>query len=102
MENEKSLRIIWTPTARLGIEDAYEWIFKDSPQNAEMVIDDLLKLIGKIPEFPARHPLDRFKLENPGDHRAFEKHNYRVTYFHTDSVIVILRIRHVKQNPIWY
>lgn len=47
-------------------------------------------------------PPDKFKKNNPGNYRAFEKYSYRIAYKHTATEIRILRVRHVKQEPKEY
>jgi len=59
-------------------------------------------MIDKLPENPQRYAVDKFKRNNPGNYRAFEKYNYRIAYKHTDKEIHILRIRHVRQEPLEY
>ncbi len=102
MVEEPQPRVIWAPSAKTSLRKAYQYIKKDSPKNAGKVRDTLLEMIGKLPSHPTRYTLDRFKLNNPGNYRAFEKYSYRVTYRHTPEEIYILRIRHVKRNPIKY
>ena len=45
---------------------------------------------------------DRFKFDNDGRFRAFEKFKYRVAYKITENQIRILRIRHTSREPIDY
>ena len=101
VENEP-LQIIWSPDARRALRKAYERIKEDSPKNAVKVRDTILEMIEQLPNNPNQHPPDRFKLDNSGNYRAFEKYNYRVSYRFSDKEIRILRFRHVKQKPIKY
>jgi len=48
---------------------------------------------------PEKHNLDKFKVNNDGHFRAFEKHKIRVTYFISKNEIRIVRVRHTKMNP---
>jgi len=93
-------KIVWSPIARTSLRKAYEWIKEDSPTYAEKVKNTILKMIEELPGSPTRYPLDRFKQNNPGNYRAFEKYSYRITYRHTPTEVFIVRIRHVKQNPL--
>jgi len=95
------LIISWDTQARTSFKKQIKRIAKDSIQSAEKVRIDLLELIDQIPDNPEKFPPDRFKNNNDGNFRAFEKHNIRVAYFITDS-IRILRVRHVKQEPLNY
>lgn len=77
-------------------------ISEDSIQSAENVEETILSLIEDLAIYPEKHPKDKYKQNNRGDIRAFEKFNFRISYKYTDKEIRILRIRHVKQNPKSY
>ncbi|MBV6641754.1 MAG: type II toxin-antitoxin system RelE/ParE family toxin [Cyclobacteriaceae bacterium] len=72
---------------------------QDSYSNAEKVKNGIEIIIDQLPKHPQKYPLDKFKINNPGNYRAFEKYSLRVTYRHTETEIRILRIRYVKQEP---
>lgn len=94
--------IKWVPSAEASLRKAYQYIKENSLVNAEMVKTGITEMIDKLPENPQRHGIDKFKRNNPGNYRAFEKYNYRIAYTHTDKEIYILRIRHVRQEPLKY
>lgn len=91
--------VSWNKSAYVSLQKACEYIKKTSPANAEKVKENILAITRRLPEHPEKYPLDKFKKDNPGNYRAFEKYSYRVTYRHTEKVIKILRVRHVKQEP---
>lgn len=80
----------------------YNQILEDSYSNAQKVRSEISAIIDKLPEHPTIYPPDKYKKNNPGNYRAFEKHAYRIAYRHTEKEIRILRIRHVKQEPRMY
>ncbi|QLH31476.1 MAG: type II toxin-antitoxin system RelE/ParE family toxin [Cyclobacteriaceae bacterium] len=94
--------IIWNKLASIYFKKAYERIKEDSYSNAEKVKNGIIKVIESLIEHPEKYSPDKFKKENPGNYRAFEKYSYRVAYKHTEREIRILRIRHVKQEPREY
>jgi plasmid stabilization system protein ParE len=94
--------IIWAKQALASLVDAITWISEQSPQQASMVEEAILKQIEASAEHPEKHPMDKFKLDNPGHYRAFETHSYRVSYTYNERQLRILRVRHVKQNPKLY
>lgn len=91
--------ISWDKAALLSLQKAFDFISNDSPSNAIKVRDAILKIVGGLPDNPEKFPPDKFKLNNKGNYRAFEKFSYRVAYRFSDKEIKILRIRHVKQEP---
>jgi toxin ParE1/3/4 len=42
----------------LSIQDIYDYIYLESPQNAEIVIDALFDLGDQLNLFPERNPID--------------------------------------------
>lgn len=95
-------KIVWDKPAYQTLQAAYEYIKKDSLQNAEMVKLDLLRMTQQLELHAERHPPDKFKIHNDGTYRAFEKHSYRIAYKVLPQQVTILRVRHVKQEPLLY
>ena len=94
--------VLWSNRASAYFKNTYERIKKDSYSNAEKVKDGITKTVNSLPDHPRKHPPDKYKKDNRGKHRAFEKYSYRVAYKITEKAIIILRIRHVKQEPKKY
>jgi plasmid stabilization system protein ParE len=102
MVKTSKLEVAWDTLAYAALQRAYNHIKKDSLVSAERVRSEILKAINKLPEHPEKHPRDKFKKSNDGNYRAFEKYSYRVSYKLTEQQIIILRVRHVKQEPLEY
>jgi plasmid stabilization system protein ParE len=96
------MRIVWSKQAVLQLEKAYQDIALDSIQAAAKVKDDLLEKIAGLLDFPERYPLDKYRKDNSGKVRAFEKHRYRVAYQVENDHIRILRIIHTSRLPLDY
>lgn len=96
----KSKAIVsWDKAALLSLQKAYDFISDHSLSNAIKVRDAILKIVRSLPDNPEKFPPDKFKLNNKGNYRAFEKFSYRVAYNFSDKEIKILRVRHVRQEP---
>lgn len=91
--------IAWGKRAYASLQKAYKFIAEDSLQNAEKVRNEIFKMTRNLPQNPERFALDKFKKNNKGNYRAFEKHSYRVVYKTSSKEIKIIRIRHIKQEP---
>ena len=95
-------KIIWDVEARNSFEKQIDRIKKDSIQAAEKVSEEIFEILDDLPANPLKFPADKFKTDNDGNSRAFEKHSIRIAYLVSESYIMILRIRHVKQEPRHY
>ena len=94
--------VIWNHRASIYFRKAYDHIKVESYTGAEKVKEGITKMVDSLPANPRKHPPDKFKKNNPGNYRVFEKYSYRITYKHTEKEIRILRVRPVKQEPKEY
>ncbi|MEQ9285919.1 MAG: type II toxin-antitoxin system RelE/ParE family toxin [Cyclobacteriaceae bacterium] len=91
--------LTWNKSAANRLSRELKRISQDSILQAERVEEGILKCLDRALKNPESYPLDKYKLKNNGDHRAFETHSYRVSYRHLKNEVRVLRIRHVKQCP---
>ena len=98
-----SRKISWTRTAAKQFEAAISYIALDSVYNAEKVAEKILKELDKTIKNPEHFPPDKYKKNNNGTYRAFEKYRYRIAYrFTNDFVIRVLKIIHTSREPKMY
>lgn len=96
-------QIKWSKRALKQLDDLYEYIKGDSPQNAEKVKDILINKINGLSLTPEIYPPDRFKKNNDDkSYRAFTVYDFRVSYYVTPNSIIIVRIRHTGMSPLNY
>jgi addiction module RelE/StbE family toxin len=88
--------------AKRFLREMYNYIRKDSLQNAEMLREKLLASIKELIKNPERHNPDKYRIGNDGSYRAYEIHKYRITYHISSTEIRVIRIRHTKMNPLEY
>jgi len=93
---------VWTPQAIAELRKAYDYISKDSPQNARKVVEELTAIADRLPVQPEMFPPDKFKKNNDDAWRAFEKYHYRISYRITAAEIRIVRMRHTSRTPLQY
>lgn len=94
--------VVWSNSAKAELRKAFECIAADSLQNAGMVRDTLIDMTIELANDPEKHPLDKFKTDNDGTWRAFEKHHYRISYRILADQIRIVRMRHTSRSPLSY
>jgi plasmid stabilization system protein ParE len=66
------------------------------------VIEDIYAAVNKAVSNPELYSPDKYKMNNDGRYRAFEKHRYRISYRFTNNIILVLRVRHTSRNPKSY
>lgn len=94
--------IKWPSIAQNQLAKAYQYILKDSYQNAEKVKKDILASTRKLVDNPEMYPLDKYRKNNDGSFRAYELHHFRIAYRLKDKEIIIVRIRHISRKPKIY
>jgi plasmid stabilization system protein ParE len=94
--------IFWTKTAIKQFEAAIIFIASGLSVSAEKVAAAILKELNKTSKNAEFFPPDKYKKNNDGSYRAFEKCHYRVAYRIKNNVIRVLRVRHTKMSPKEY
>lgn len=95
-------KVVWTKRSQINVKKVYDHISQDSVQNALKVVNDLTSAVEKAVSNPACYGPDKYKKDNDGSYRAFEKHHYRVSYRFGKNIIRVLRVRHTSMEPKLY
>ncbi|HEX7845050.1 MAG TPA: type II toxin-antitoxin system RelE/ParE family toxin, partial [Chitinophagaceae bacterium] len=90
---------VWTKRSQLHMKQAYDHISKDSLQNAIKVLEDIVNAVNNVKANPEFYAADKYKKNNDGSYRAFEKNSYRIAYRFDNNVIRVLRVRHTGREP---
>ena len=88
--------VVWSKASLDSLEIIYNFIFENSSQNAEMVVDTLLNLGDDLAKFPERNP--REPLFNDDTIRYFPKWNFKIVYRIEENRILIINIYSTKMN----
>ncbi|MFM2307175.1 MAG: hypothetical protein RLZZ367_1844 [Bacteroidota bacterium] len=95
-------KIVWDSKAFAQLENIFHYIRQQSPQNADNIKQKLIEKLDQIPAQPEKHPIDKYRVANKGDFRAFEFEHIRIAYKITPAHIVIVRARTTYQEPAFY
>lgn len=95
-------KVVIDKEAKKSLRDAYNYIRKESVQNAEKVKGMILESIKELIKNPEIHNPDKYWNGNEGSYRAYEIYKYRITYHISPAEIRVIRIRHSKMNPLKY
>ena len=90
--------IIWTTQAKLQLKDIYDYIYTRSPQNADLVINELTDLCENFSNMPYKNPKEI--ILNKENIRFAPKWNYKIVYRIDDFDIIILSIFNTSQGFI--
>jgi plasmid stabilization system protein ParE len=99
---DKKLKVVIDTEAKRSLREAYEYICRESFQNAEKVKAAILYSIKELIKNPEHHAPDKYRFDNDIAYRAYEIYKYRVTYHVSAEEIRIIRIRHTKMVPLEY
>ena len=92
-------QLLWTRRSQLDMTALYKYVCDDSMQNALKIVNDIVAATEKAISNPEFYSPDKFKIDNDGSYRAFEKHRFRIAYRYQNNIIRILRVRHTKMEP---
>ncbi len=92
--------IVWTVNAQKQIKQIFEHIEQESPKNAVRVVEDIVLAVYQSIDNPEIYPSDKYKLDNDGSYRAFERHRYRISYRFSNNIVRVLRVRHTSMKPL--
>jgi len=96
-------KIAWDNNAKAAYYKIIKFIRKESPQNSLLVENAINSMFEFTAEHPEFHRPDKYRLENDkGAFRAFELKSIRVSFFFDENILLIVRIRHTKQEPLNY
>jgi plasmid stabilization system protein ParE len=93
---------VWSKKAAKELNEVYLYIYKDSPQNAKKVRDEIIDYGESLVKNPESHPPDKYRIDNDGSFRAFELYRYRVAYKILEEIVLIVRVRHTSRSPLSY
>jgi toxin ParE1/3/4 len=89
------MTIIWSPSARADLTNAYTYIAADDPEAAERVVRAIVRAAEGLAEFPAMGRVGAL----PGTReRIMSRYRYKIVYRAHGEQIEILRIIHTAQN----
>jgi plasmid stabilization system protein ParE len=95
-------QLVWTKSSEKHLIALYKYISEHSLQNAIKVVNDIIEATEKAIENPFYYNPDKYKIDNDGSFRAFEKHRYRIVYRYQKKIIRVLRVRHTSMEPRKY
>ena len=88
--------VVWSKNSLDSLQSIYNYIYENSPQNAEKVVDNLLDLGDELAIFPERNPKET--LFNDDTIRYFPKWNFKVVYRIEKDRILIINIYSTKMS----
>jgi addiction module RelE/StbE family toxin len=99
---DRKYEVVWTKRSVNQLNQVYKYIQKDSSKNAIKVVEEIAEAVQKASPNPEIYGTDKYKKDNDGSYRAFEKHHYRIAYRFSNNVIRVLRVRHTSMEPLAY
>ena len=91
------MNVIWSQEARKSLSEIYNYIFEDSPQNAEKVLNKIIDLVESLQDERYEFAID--PIINKERFRHLSIWDYKIIYERTNDKVVILDIFNGKQNP---
>lgn len=91
------MNVVWSLEARESLSEIYNYILKESPQNAEMVLDKIIELVESLHDERYEFAMD--PIINKETFRHIGIWSYKIIYERKQDSVLILDIFNAKQNP---
>jgi plasmid stabilization system protein ParE len=91
------MEVVWRKKAADELQEIYNFIKKESPQNAFLVFNSIYDIAISLTDFPFKYPKDT--ILNIEKVRFAVIWSFKIIYAVEKDKIVILRIFNTKQNP---
>ncbi|HLW15024.1 MAG TPA: type II toxin-antitoxin system RelE/ParE family toxin [Flavobacteriaceae bacterium] len=91
------MKVRWSKQAMESLVLIYDFIYKDSPQNAELVFNKLLDLGNTLSDPNVEYSMDL--IINDKRFRFISKWSYKIIYERQNKEVLILDVFSVYQNP---
>ena len=91
------MEVVWRIKASNELMEIYNYIYKESPQNALLVFNAIFDLATSLSNFPYKFPKE--PIINVDKVRFYVVWDYKIIYAIEGESIVILRVFNTKQNP---
>lgn len=91
------MKVVWTEKARESLFNIYNFIYEKSPQNAMMVLDELISLGNSLNDPKLEYSKDL--IVNDESIRFVVKWSYKIVYERALDQVVIIDVFNSKQNP---
>lgn len=89
--------VYWSDQSLISIQEMYDYIFEESPQNADLVLDTIFEIGNKLNIFPEKNPIE--PIYNSDIIRFFPKWNFKIVYRIEASRIYVLDVFSTYQSP---
>lgn len=91
------MEVVWSSEAMQSLTLIYDYIFEESPKNANKVLETLLDLGDSLGD--ERFEYSKELIINEDKYRCIPKWNYKIIYERKTNKVVILDVFSTKQNP---
>lgn len=91
------MEVRWRKKASGELEAIYQYIKKESPQNAILVFNSIYDLALSLPDFPYKFPMEPVINIEKVSYAVLW--SFKIIYAVEKDRIVVLRVFNTKQNP---
>lgn len=91
------MRVVWSEKARNALADIYDYVYQDSPETAEKVLETLVEKATSLEDKRIEYPRD--PILNDERFRFIIQWDFKILYQRTESEVIILDIFHTRKDP---
>jgi addiction module RelE/StbE family toxin len=95
---KSDLPVRWDEEALKDLKIIYKYIKRQSPEGAEKVKNEIIRLAGMLNKNPEKFPKEAL-MGKEGNFRFIPKWSYKIIYEITSNEVIIAMIFHASQSP---
>jgi len=91
------MKVVWSEQARRSLANIYEYVYQDSPEAAEKVLDTLIMKANTLSDSRVEYPKD--PILDKEKYRYLLQWSFKIIYERTENNVIIIDIFHTRQDP---
>lgn len=91
------MNVVWSEQAKTSLTKIYDYIYQDSPEEAEKVLNTLLMKAESLNDPRVEYPKD--PIVDNQKYRFILQWNFKIIYERTKKEVIIIEIFHTRQDP---
>jgi plasmid stabilization system protein ParE len=91
------MKVVWSERAKISLADIYEYVYQDSKEAADRVLESILEKAESLQDDRIDYPKD--PILNDERFRFILQWSFKIIYERTKTTVIIIDIFHTRKDP---